>query len=888
MDNRYYLSLLLLILTATAIFAKTPNGVELIQNRTDITINFNLPDYETKYVSNDEGQFVDLSISGYGVEPRAGLPALPIISFNLMVPTSELKIDPLTLNTFTTEAVLDAKVFPFQMPWEKSRDLSERPFSIDRDYYSGNGDNDYKLVSVSDPFIIHGFAGVTVTIRPFNYNPSANLLTVTNQLSIKLDIPEIESGLSVSGAFNDFFTGVFINYKSVESTTGTNYVIITAPEYESTLSQFITHKTGLGFDVAVYTTNETGTTSTAIKSYLQGLYDNPVTRPEFVLFVGDVDKIPAISGSGNGSPNTDWIYCLLDGTDYFADVFAGRFSVTTTTELDNIINKTIYMENYIGTLDKKNCFMSSTDNYSITEGTHNYVINNYFDPDGYTNLKLYTVTYNATTAQLIDALNDNQQFAIYSGHGATTYWADGPQLSQAQVSALTNTVYPFVYSFACITGSYHLAECFGETWIREENAASAFWGSSVNSYWDEDDVLEKEIFKAMFVDGITKTTPMFNQGKIGLVNHYGGTVTAGSDIMRYLEMYNLMGDPSLGTKKQIPPDNTPPEPVVDLAVGDVTSNGITLNWTSPYDSTFGGVTTYDIRYSTTMINNDNDFNNAPQFVMTGQSDSAGVPKSYVISGLDFTTDYYVAVKALDIWNNASPMSNVTVGTTFDPPVIAVDQTSMHCNLYPNTTTSDSIMISNSSATNSTLEYSVEMINNTFPGEAVVKILGLPNETETVNNSKENPNLNNHGSVKGSGGPDLFGYEWIDSNEPNGPAYIWEDISTTGTEITNWIATGSFNPKDEGYAGPLALGFNFKFYDNPKTEVFVSSNGMLTFAPIASNNFSNYGIPDSDLPNEFIAPFWDDLDGKTDGKVYYKQDVNKFIIQFTNWQKYCGT
>ncbi len=151
------------------------------------------------------------------------------------------------------------------------------------------------------------------------------------------------------------------------------------------------------------------------------------------------------------------------------------------------------MESYIATLAKKNIFMASTDNYQITEGTHNYVINTHFQPAGWENLKLYTVTHNATTQQLIDALNANQRFAIYSGHGGETSWADGPVLSQSQVRSLTNTVmYPFVYSFACVTGSYQIAESFGETWIRTTNGGSTFYGSSVNSYWDEDDILVVE------------------------------------------------------------------------------------------------------------------------------------------------------------------------------------------------------------------------------------------------------------------------------------------------------------------------------------------------------------------------------------------------------------
>ncbi len=259
--------------------------------------------------------------------------------------------------------------------------------------------------------------------------------------------------------------------------------------------------------------------------------------------------IPGWTGDGAGSPNTDLHYAMLDGNDYYADLSIGRFSVTNSTQLENIITKTIFMENNIGSLEKNNVFMASTDNSYITEGTHNYVIDNYFVPDGYDNLKLYTDTYNATTQQLIDALNDNKIFAIYSGHGGTTSWADGPPLSQSQVNGLTNTVFPFVYSFACITGQYEYAECFGETWIRTDNGGSAFYGSSVNSYWDEDDVLERKIFEAMFVDEVTQITPMFDLGKIYLVNHFGSMT---STMIRYLEMYNLMGDPSLDTKKALP------------------------------------------------------------------------------------------------------------------------------------------------------------------------------------------------------------------------------------------------------------------------------------------------------------------------------------------------
>ncbi len=101
------------------------------------------------------------------------------------------------------------------------------------------------------------------------------------------------------------------------------------------------------------------------------------------MLVGDVQHIPSWIGTGEGNPNTDLNYAQLAGTDKFADAFIGRFSVTTTQELQNALAKSIYMQSYIATLAKKNVFMASTDNYSITEGTHNYVINTHFQPAGW-------------------------------------------------------------------------------------------------------------------------------------------------------------------------------------------------------------------------------------------------------------------------------------------------------------------------------------------------------------------------------------------------------------------------------------------------------------------------------------------------------------------------
>jgi len=375
----------------------------------------------------------------------------------------------------------------------------------------------------------------------------------------------------------------------------------------------------------------------------------------------------------------------------------------------------------------------------------------------------------------------------------------------------------------------------------------------------------KEILEALYNTAVDLGTP-------GEDNNYG---------MGLIDVYAAFL--SLGT-----PDTTAPDPIVDLSAGSPTSNSLTLQWTVPYDSSMNGVTGYDIRYSTSPINDTTAFNNATQLPFTAMPDTAGATENYLVEGLSAATTYYFSIKSRDVWSNWSGLSNNASGTTLGAPQISVSPMSIHHTLNPAEIVVDTVTISNVSANPSTLDFTVTLENNTFPESSISTYL-IPRVGNSAdinsNDDKDNPKEIGGVSIDGQGGPDLFGYKWIDSDEPNGPQYVWDDIVSTGTLVTNWTATSTFNPKDEGYAGPFPLGFNFKFYGNIKTQIYVSSNGVILFSPITSNIYTNATIPSNEVPNEFIAPFWDDLDGVSSGTVHYKQDGNRFIVQFTGWHRY---
>ena len=122
-----------------------------------------------------------------------------------------------------------------------------------------------------------------------------------------------------------------------------------------------------------------------------------------------------------------------------------------------------------------------------------------------------------------------------------------------------------------------------------------------------------------------------------------------------------------------------------------------------------------------------------------------------------------------------------------------------------------------------------------------------------------------------GGPDSFGYRWVDSDEPGGPVYSWVDISGVGTPLTL---------TDDSYAGPFDLGFTFPFYGSNYTSLYISSNGFLTFLA-GSGQYQNVNVPNLSEPNAMIAMLWDDLNPGVGGTVMYYHDIanGRFIVSY---------
>ncbi|RKZ31898.1 hypothetical protein DRQ33_06745, partial [bacterium] len=318
------------------------------------------------------------------------------------------------------------------------------------------------------------------------------------------------------------------------------YWVIYHDDFYDAIAPFIQWKQQMGYDVVYTPTSEIGTSVDDITAEIQFAYDNWTVPPDFILFVGDIEQIPA---HNVGMHYTDLYYCTTDGDDYLPDILYGRFSCATSEQVSAIVEKTLVYEKFIMTSTeflRRPVFVAcGTDgDWELAESTHRYVFETWLTPPEFAPESLWAYD-GATGSDVIDATDEGALLINYSGHGWTEGWGN-PSVSSSQVYTLTNVdMYPLIISNACLTGKFDEPECFGEAWIRaEQKGAVTFIGASNSTYWGPDDVWERRWYDAIFDEGYTTLTGATYKGNLAVE-------LSGSFGEYYFEVYHNFGDPSL-------------------------------------------------------------------------------------------------------------------------------------------------------------------------------------------------------------------------------------------------------------------------------------------------------------------------------------------------------
>ena len=126
-----------------------------------------------------------------------------------------------------------------------------------------------------------------------------------------------------------------------------------------------------------------------------------------------------------------------------------------------------------------------------------------------------------TDGQVVERLSQGRSFINYSGHGGTDYWV-APRVTSKDVRTFTDrNALPVVISNSCDTGKF-TKESFGEAWQTHPSGSILFWGSMDSSYWDEDDILQKRQYDAMYARRQLQFTKNSDAGLNAVWTYYGG------------------------------------------------------------------------------------------------------------------------------------------------------------------------------------------------------------------------------------------------------------------------------------------------------------------------------------------------------------------------------
>ncbi len=375
-----------------------------------------------------------------------------------------------------------------------------------------------------------------VTLYPAQYVGGLNEMKITRSYQVEVGKPTAQK---------------------VGDAEGIVFVVGNKFKGASSLEAYKAKKASLGLDVAQIDAGSM--TAEQIRAKIKALY---ASKPHFkyVVVVGDSSDVPAKANSGiNGI--TDHFYGCVDTDNYTTDIgtpdlFVGRIAVASVAQLDTVLLKyTRYIDGDFASRGwmGQASFLATNDQWELAEATHNYAIDSYTSARGYTGNfpaatqtggdRLYAITHQADNRDVMDQIGKGRAIIDYSGHGANTFW-DAPRVSQSDVRSLTHSSLPFVISNACITGDFRVAESFAETWQRHEWGAVMFWGSMDNTYWDEDDILEKKMFDGIFKAGKLAFGPIAHYALTEHARHYGGQGRSNY----YWETYHMFGDPSISLR----------------------------------------------------------------------------------------------------------------------------------------------------------------------------------------------------------------------------------------------------------------------------------------------------------------------------------------------------
>lgn len=545
----------------------TPVDVVVNQNASDetkTTFDLAIHGFWVKEKQGPDGRtYQQIEIPGFGSIDETGAPDLPVFRFDLAVPTDARQAT-LEAELIEVRSLPGFLVWPQVVPELDANVSSPERFVRDEKIYASQGlwpAAEGREESRVTPRL-RSIPAAQGEVWPVRWNPATGELRVAAhaRYTVRHAGERLESK-PMTRERGRLAELAFLNWDVVrerfpiELSYYDAEFLILYPDagYTDELAPFVAQKKARGFRVTQRALDQIGSTCGqirgAIATWEAGV---PAWRDAYALLVGDVDEIPLCTAP-TGDP-TDDLYGSPSGDDLAEEVYVGRLSVDGEADAANQIAKILAYEDHPSLF----CCYDKVGLWAHREGAPGKYVGAHetVRTASYNVTPVFTTYYGSVAGVMDSNINARVDSGVgvlaYRGHGSEDETAiPGWNLANeaydsGDVTSLANAVArsPVVWSFACSNTGLSTSDSISEIWMEQPNrGAVSYYGATVPSATDQNHVLDKWMFKAVYDEGLVTQSQAIERAEAQMAA-LSGSGNAW--------MYLLLGDPDLQVRRRNP------------------------------------------------------------------------------------------------------------------------------------------------------------------------------------------------------------------------------------------------------------------------------------------------------------------------------------------------
>jgi len=537
------------------ILSRTPDG---------LTLRFDLQALEVEDIEIEGRTFQMVSIPGGGVAGEVGQAAIPTVTRLISIPARS----GVTVRVVDSETErLDGyTILPMQADSDEVRE-----FAIDEAFYAADTFGERPLVAAGAPAMLRDLRVVPLTLAPLRYNPARRAIDVSRSVTVQVEFAgqDLRNILEITRAvipssFDRLYRSLVLNYEGPRAgqTVGVGGYLMICPNMASVVravQPLINWRTQMGYTTELATTADVGgSTTTAIKNYIQDAYNTWDVPLEYVVLVGDGASssilLPTYDDPWYGGEG-DHPYTTLEGGDILSDVHIGRISVVDTLNLKYIVNKIVDYEVSPYTHNtqwfKSACLIGDPTTSGITCVHVMEWMKHRLAQLGYTGIdEIYSEPF---VSGFQNSVNDGVSVMAYRGYWHMSY------IDNSVIDGLSNwSMTPFAVCLTCDTGSFASGTSYMETFLRTgslgltKGAVGAIGTATLSTSTRFNNIMMFGIWQSVLYDGVPELGAALTRGKLEMYRHFYEEQPSYAEIYAYWN--NLMGDPATPCWTAVPSD----------------------------------------------------------------------------------------------------------------------------------------------------------------------------------------------------------------------------------------------------------------------------------------------------------------------------------------------